>query len=578
MKYHKHLLSAKRFTVLAVILLFFSAFVVVKDDLFLISKNLDIFSAVYRQISLNYVDETDPNTLIKTAVDAMLDELDPYTEYVQETDIEDYRLKYVDTRYGGIGASVFERDQHIYLSEVNAGQPAHQAGLEAGDELVSINGTLLKERSTGEVSHLLRGADHSDIRLQIRKPGQDNLQELTVTRSVIRQPNVSHVTLLDGGIGYIKLDKFLEQSAKEVEGALRELQEKGGLQGLIVDLRNNGGGILQEAVKIVNLFVPQGELVVSQKGKNASKAYSYRTMAKPVASEIPLTVLINGYSASAAEIVAGALQDLDRAVIVGERSFGKGLVQQTFNLPYNNLVKVTVAKYYTPSGRCIQALDFVHRNNNGGYVRMSDSLINAFHTKKGRVVYDGSGIYPDITVEKASYSPVTQALLSRYLIFDYATAFKQKHPRIADASVFEVDASLYADFIQFLEGKDYRYATEVEALLQQLKVWAEEENKSEEILREVASLTQKVRVGKQSDLTDHQVEIKQALGSEIISRYYYRSGRTTFSLKHDAQLQRAHSLLTAPTTEYYSILDGEGAYKTIGRPAALLAAVADLHQ
>ncbi|SEL50283.1 S41 family peptidase [Parapedobacter koreensis] len=577
MNYHKHLLSAKRFTALAVTLLFFSAFAAVNDDLFLISKNLDIFSAVYRQISLNYVDETDPNTLIKTAVDAMLGDLDPYTEYVQETDIEDYRLKYVDTRYGGIGAAILVRGGHIYISELYAGQPADQAGIQTGDELVSINGVLLKGKTTAEVSHLLRGAEHSNIRLQIRKPGQDKPEELAITRSVIRQPNVSHIALLDGGIGYIKLDKFLEQSANEVEKALHGLQQKGKMNGLIIDLRNNGGGILQEAVKIVNLFVPEGELVVSQKGKNASKTYSYRTMAKPVASEIPLTVLVNGYSASAAEIVAGALQDLDRAVIVGERSFGKGLVQQTFNLPYNNLVKVTVAKYYTPSGRCIQAVDFIHRDSNGDYTRVSDSLINAFYTKKGRVVYDGSGIYPDITVEKIPYNAITQTLLSRYLIFDYATAFKQQHPQIPNASTYTVNDAQYKDFIQFLEGKDYDYFTEIEALLQQLKIKAEVEKKPEEILNELASLARKVYVGKQHDLTNYQEEIKEALGSEIVSRYYYKDGRTTFSLKYDAQLQRARSLLIAPTNEYYSILAGEGEYKTIGGPETLLA-VAEINQ
>jgi len=567
----KHTVNAKRITVLAVVVLFCSAFVAVKDDLFLISKNLDIFSAVYRQISLNYVDETDPNQLIKTAVNAMLDDLDPYTEYVQETEIEEYKLRYVDTKYGGIGATIFERDGRIFLSELYAGYPADEAGLAAGDEVVSINGVSLTNKSTNEVSHLLRGAEHSEIQLQVRKPGKAEPFTLKLTRKIIRQPNVSHAVLLDKGIGYIKLDKFLEQSAKEMEIALRNLREKGEFKGLIIDLRDNGGGILQEAVKIVNLFIAQGELVVSQKGKNATKIHSYRTMAKPIAPDIPLAVLINGRSASAAEIVAGALQDLDRAVIVGERSFGKGLVQQTFTVPYNNLVKVTVAKYYTPSGRCIQALDFVHRDDNGAYIRVSDSLLNAFHTKSGRVVYDGSGIYPDIAVPEPQYSTIARTLSEQYLIFDYATAFRHAHARIVDAEKFEVDEALYSDFIRFLKTKDYQYSTKTESSLNELKALAEIEKTSEELIEELGTLAKKIYRSKEQDLFVHREEIKEILGSEIVSRYYYKNGQTAFSFKYDHPLQRAKALLSGGTTEYYGILAGEGEYKIIGRPETFLA-------
>ncbi len=569
---HKHLLNAKRVTVLAIAVLFCSAFVSIKDDLFLISKNLDIFSAVYRQISLNYVDDTDPNALIKTAVDAMLDELDPYTEYVQEADVEDYKLKYVSAQYGGIGAAIFERDGQIFIAEPYAGYAADKAGVQAGDQLLRVNGVAVERKSPAEVSHLLRGAEGSEVALQIKKPGQSEPLSLHLDRMVVRQPNVSHATLLEGGIGYIRLDKFLERSAKEVADALTGLEEKARpLNGLIIDLRNNGGGILQEAVKIVNLFVPQGELVVSQKGKNATKTHIYRTMSGPLMPDIPLAVLINGRSASAAEIVAGALQDMDRAVVIGEQSFGKGLVQQTFNIPYNNLVKVTVAKYYTPSGRCIQARDFVHRDSNGEYARVSDSLINAFHTKSGRVVYDGSGIYPDVMIPETAYSPIAQTLADRYLIFDYATAFKQKHARIADADKFEVSESQYAEFIQFLENKDYQYFTKTETSLSELSLLAEAEKSPEEILQELRELTHKVYQSKQQDLMIHREEIKKMLGSEIVSRYYYKNGRTLFSLKYDQPLQRAKALLSGGTAEYYSILAGEGEYKTIGGPETLLA-------
>lgn len=571
MNHSKHPLGANRVATLVFILLLFSAFAAVKEDLFLISKNLDIFSAVYRQISINYVDETDPDKLIKTAVDAMLDGLDPYTEYVREADIDDYKLKYVDTRYGGIGATTVSRDHRVYISELYPGYPADSVGLQVGDELVRIDGNSLENKSAAEINHLLRGVAHSEVELQIKSPRHDTLWELVIMREAIRQPNVSHIALLDGGVGYIKLDKFLEQSAFEVEAGLRDLQKKGTLRGLVIDLRNNGGGILQEAVKVVNLFVGPGELVVSQRGKNTTKTNSYRTMAKAVVPDIPLAVLINGHSASAAEIVAGALQDLDRAVVVGERSFGKGLVQQTFHIPYNNLVKVTVAKYYTPSGRCIQALDFAHRDDNGGYTQVSDSMIKAFTTKGGRVVYDGSGIHPDVAVKKTAYSPITKALLHHHLIFDYATAFKQAHKQIPDPKDFEVSEPQYAEFIQFLEDKDYHYFTKTETSLRQLKALAEAERKPDDILSELAALEHRLSESKQRDLLNHRKEIKAVLGNEIISRYYYGQGRTTFSFKYDDQLQRARALLTAATDEYYSILAGEGKYKVIGRPETLLA-------
>ncbi|WP_353125430.1 S41 family peptidase [Parapedobacter pyrenivorans] len=571
MNHNKHLLGANRVAILVFIILLFSAFAAVKDDLFLISKNLDIFSAVYRQISINYVDETDPDKLIKTAVDAMLDGLDPYTEYVQEADIDDYKLKYVDTRYGGIGTTTFNRDHRVYIAELYPGYPADRAGLQVGDELVRIDGNSLENKSTTVISQLLRGVEHSEVRLQIKRPQGDTLLELSITREAIRQPNVSHIALLDGGVGYIKLDKFLERSATEVEAAVTDLQKQGKLKGLVIDLRNNGGGILQEAVRVVNLFVPPGELVVSQRGKNTTKANSYRTTVKAVAPEIPLAVLINQHSASAAEIVAGALQDLDRAVVVGERSFGKGLVQQTFHIPYNNLVKVTVAKYYTPSGRCIQALDFAHRDDNGDYTHVSDSMIKAFNTKRGRVVYDGSGIHPDITVKKKAYSPVTKTLLHHHLIFDYATTFKQTHRQIPGPESFEVSETQYADFIRFLEDKDYPYFSKTETSLRQLKALAEAERKPDDILQELTMLEHQLSDSKQRDLFNHREELKAVLGNEIISRYYYGKGRTTFSFKHDGQLQRARALLTLATDEYYSILAGEGKYNEIGRPETFLA-------
>lgn len=566
--------NVRRIAWLAIALFFCSAFVAVRDDLFLISKNLDIFSAVYRQVSINYVDKTNADKLIKTAVDAMLDELDPYTEYVQDADVEDYRLKYVDTRYGGIGAVIFERDSRMFIASVYAGYPAAENGIVPGDEIVAIDGRPLEGFSAAEVSHQLRGADGSAIVLQVRHTLDDRLETVPMTRVMVRQPNVSHVALLDHGVGYIKLDKFLEQSAMEMENALNGLAEQGRLNGLVIDLRDNGGGILREAVNIVNLFVPRGELVVSQKGKNSSKNRSYRTMAEPIAPDIPLAILINAHSASAAEIVAGALQDMDRAVIVGEPSFGKGLVQQTFNIPYNNLVKVTVAKYYTPAGRCIQALDFIHKDRNGRYTRVPDSVIHAFRTRAGRIVYDGSGIYPDITVVHKPYSAFTQALLSEHLVFDYATEFWATHKKIADAAEFRVDDAEYAAFVRFLEERGYHHVTDTERILQRLKIQAAVEEQPETVMQQIDVLEQAMASGRVNAPDDYRGEIKEVLGAEIVSRYHHQEGRQLFSMQHDPQLKRAMGLLGETKKEYYSILSGEGEYKVIGNPETVLA-VAD---
>lgn len=549
------------------------AFTVAKDELFLISKNLDIFTAVYRQVSVNYVDETNPDKLIKTAVDAMLSDLDPYTEYVQEADMDDYRLKYVDTRYGGIGASVFTREDKVFIGEPFAGLPAEKGGLRAGDELVSVNGTVVSGKTTNEVGQLLKGPEKSSVLLEIRRPHSGAVEEIVVTRTDIRQPNVSFSTVWDGDIGYIRLDKFLSQAAEEVKTSLLDLQHQHKLKGLVLDLRNNGGGIMQEAVRIVNLFVDKDEVVVTQKGKNASKTYSYRTSAEPVAKDLPLVVLVNGRSASAAEIVAGALQDMDRAVIVGEKSFGKGLVQQAFNIPYNNLVKVTVAKYYTPSGRCIQELDFVHKDINGNALKLPDSLINEYTTVSGRRVYDGSGISPDVVVETPFRSRITNTLLRRFLVFDFATQFVLENDRVADARKFELTESQYEAFIAFLQDKDYNYNTRSEEMLSQLKLLAVEEKKSNEILSELKALETKMFISKQQDLDTHRDEIKRTIANEIVARYYYQDGRIENTIKGDPQFQEAIKLLSGEQRDYSAILAGEGTYRWIGKPEALLATV-----
>ena len=427
-----------------------------KDDLFQISKNLDVFASVYKEVNINYVDDINSAKMIKTGVDAMLDGLDPYTEFVPESEIEDYKLHYVSTQYGGIGAGIFVRNSKVYVSDVFAGFPAQKADIRPGDQLVKINDISLDGKDNDQVGLLLKGTKGAAIKLLIKREGVNQPAEKTLIRDEIKQPNVSYYGMVDGNMGYIKLDKFLENSAEEVTNALIAIK-KNNPSGIILDLRSNGGGILQEAVKIVNLFVQKDVEVVSQKGKIAEKNFTYNTVSTPLEPNLPLVVLVNSHSASASEIVAGSLQDLDRAIVIGQRSYGKGLVQQTFNLPYNSLVKITIAKYYIPSGRCIQAIDYTHRKDDGSVVKVADSLIHEYKTKDGRSVYDGSGIYPDVFVKQEHFASVTQALVAKLLVFDYATRYRESHQPMDNIRTFSLSDAEYADFVKFVSDKNYSY-------------------------------------------------------------------------------------------------------------------------
>ena len=534
------------------------------EDLFQVSKNLDIFAAIYKQLSINYVDDVNSSEMMKNGIDAMLEELDPYTEYIPESDIEDYKLKYVSTQYGGIGATISNRAGKVIVAEPYAGFPAQKADIRAGDEFLEINGVSLKGKTNEQVSSMLKGSKGTPVKLRVQRPGMPKSMELNLTREEIRQNNVPYYGMLANNVGYIKLDKFLENSAQEVKDALAELK-KNNINGLVLDLRFNGGGILQEAVKIVNLFVDKGVTVVIQKGRNREKSITYNTFSTPLEPNLPLVVLVNNRSASASEIVAGSLQDLDRAVVIGQRSFGKGLVQQTFNLPYNSLVKVTVAKYYTPSGRCIQALDYTHRDTDGMVVKVADSLITEYKTKSGRSVYDGSGIFPDVFVKPMRYSLITQTLASRYHIFDYATQYRNLKPSISDAKNFRLSDAEYNDFIAFLSKRDYNYDTRVEKLLNELRDEAEKENKIGDLKPEFDALKAKVTHSKKNDLVLFKDEIRKVLESEIVSRYYFEKGRLEQNFKYDNELNEAQKVLSDKSV-LASILNGEGTYKSIGKP------------
>jgi len=538
------------------------------DDLFQISKNLDIFSELYKEVNINYVDNINSSDMIKTGIDAMLDNLDPYTEFVPESGLEEYKLHYVSTQYGGIGAGIFSRNDKVYVSDVFDGFPAQKADIRPGDQIMKINGIELTSKNSDDVSQLLKGSKGATIQLLLKRDGEKPVEK-NIVRDEIKQPNVSYYGMVGGNMGYIKLDRFLENSGDEVTNALTVLQ-KNNPNGIILDLRSNGGGILQEAVKIVNLFVPKNVQIVAQRGKIKEKDVTYITENEPIAPNLPLVVLVNSHSASASEIVAGSLQDLDRAVVIGQRSYGKGLVQQTFPLHYSSLVKITIAKYYTPSGRCIQALDYTHRKDDGTVVKVADSLMHEFKTKDGRSVYDGGGIYPDIFIKQERFASITQSLLGKLLIFDYATYYRNTHAKIADPVNFNFSDADYDDFIKYLSGKNYSYNTPAEKLLEQMKTEADKEKQFGEIQTEYDNLKSKLLATKKNDLQLHKEEIKQVLENEIVSRYYFETGRYLVNFKYDTDLAQAIKTMQ-DKSQLDSILKGDGNYKVIGKPIAAVA-------
>jgi carboxyl-terminal processing protease len=562
-KHKSYLLKIARAFILSASLILFISF---DDfgDLFQVSKNLDIFTAVYKQLSVNYVDDLNSSKVMKSGIDAMLEELDPYTQYIPESEVGDYKLKYVSNQYGGIGAAISIREGKVIVAEAYEGFPAQKGGLKAGDELLEIFGKSVIGKNNQEVGSMLKGTKNTPVELVIKRSGDITPIKLILLRDEIKQSNVAYYGMLTNQIAYIKLDRFLENSAQEVKDAVINLQ-KNNLKGLVLDLRGNGGGILQESVKIVNLFVEKGQTVVIQKGRNREKPIVYKTSANPIELDLPLVVLVDLQSASASEIVAGSLQDLDRAIIIGQRSFGKGLVQQTFNLPYNSLVKVTVAKYYTPSGRCIQALDYNQRDTEGQVRKLADSLITEYKTKSGRSVYDGSGIFPDVFVKPLKYSLLTRTLVSGFHIFDYATEYHHTKPKMTDAKTFKLSDVEYDDFVKFLSTRKYMYQSDAEKLLNELRSEVKKENKIEIYKTELEALTNKITASKKNDLFLNKDEIKKVLESEIVSRYYYHKGRTEQSMQYDLELNEAIKLF-ANKTMLSSILKGEGGYGRIGKP------------
>jgi carboxyl-terminal processing protease len=521
------------------------------DHLFEISKNMEIFGTLFQQLNKMYVDEPQPGALMKIGIDAMLASLDPYTQYISEEEIEDYRLE-TQGHYGGIGSLVRVIDGNMVIAEPFEGFAAQKAGLQAGDILLDINGTNVQGKGYDQVGKLLKGLPGSIAEIKVRRPGQDAPLTIKVVREEIEQKNVPFYTLLDGNIGYIKLEGFMEDAAKEVKAALLDLKGQGATS-ICLDLRDNPGGLLREAVSIVNLFVEKNTLVVTMRGRVAEWDKEYRTIDNPVDLNIPVVVMTSPWSASASEIVAGSLQDLDRAVVVGQRSYGKGLVQQTMSLIYGSLFKVTVAKYYTPSGRCVQSLDYSVRNADGTVDRFNDSLIREFRTKNGRIVWDGLGVIPDVEISERTYSVLADTLSAKSHIFNYATQYHIKHTTIAKSGDFRLTDAEYDEFVAWVKTKDYAYVTKEEADLEQFKKDAEEAGSWASVSTEFEALSKKIQTGKADDFTEFKFEIKTLLESEIASRYYYQKGRVGSSMKDDPDLKEATAILK-DTKRWKSIL------------------------
>lgn len=522
------------------------------DHMFEISKNLEIFGTLFQQLNKLYVDEPKPATLMKTGIDAMLASLDPYTQYISEEEIEDYRLQ-MDGRYGGIGCIVRKVGNDMVIAEPYEGFAAHKAGLRAGDVLLEVNGTSCAGKDYEEIGKLLKGLPESIAEIKVKRPGTDKPMDFRVVREEIEQKNVPFYTLLEGNVGFIKLVEFNDDAAKEVKEALLDLKGQGATS-IVLDLRDNPGGLLREAVRIVNLFVEENTLVVTMRGRVPEWDKYYRTDDKPVDTQIPLAVLVSPWSASASEIVSGSLQDLDRAVIVGQRSYGKGLVQQTMGLIYGSLFKVTVAKYYTPSGRCVQSLDYAsERNEDGSVTRFSDSLIKPFKTKNGRVVWDGLGVIPDVEIDERTYSVLADTLQVKSLIFNYATQYKLKHESIAKSSEFRLSDKEYDEFVAWVKTQDYTYVTKEEADLEKFKKHSAKSGSWNLVSAEHDALLKKIQKGKEDDFTEFKVEIKVLLESEIASRYYFQKGRVGSQMKDDPDLQAALTVLK-DAKKYKSVL------------------------
>ena len=517
---------------------------------FEIAKNLDIFATLFKEVNAFYVDEVDPKKTIETGINAMLASLDPYTNYIPEEKAADYRTM-TTGEYAGIGSLIGVIDDKVIITMPNEGFPAEKAGIKIGDQIVKIDDKPITSTSTSDVSKLLKGKPGTTVKLEVLRNGET--KHFAITRSTIVLENVPYYGMVTDKIGYLKLTEFTTNAGKEVKQAVKKLKSKGATS-IILDIRENPGGLLFEAVNISNVFIPKGNLVVETRGKQEDWTQEYKTLAAPTDTEIPLVVLTSSGSASASEIVSGTLQDYDRAVLIGRKTFGKGLVQTTRQLPYNAQVKVTTAKYYIPSGRCIQAIDYSHRNADGSVGKVPDSLIVAFKTKKGRTVYDGGGITPDIKVKAQYLAPITISLLSKAHIFNYANQYFYTHSSAPKLEGFSLSDAEYDAFVTWLEGKNYDYTTKLENAISKLEANEGKDPMVDKIKDKLEILKKEVAHNKEKDLQTHKLEIKSLLEEEIMGRYYFTKGEIACSITHDNDVAEAIALLNDPA-KYNSLLE-----------------------
>lgn len=520
-----------------------------KSDFFEIAKQIEIFTTLFKELNMNYVDEVTPATLMDKAIKGMLEDLDPYTVYWNEQQVEDAKINNSGI-YTGIGASARSEKDKIIIMEPYKDYPADKAGLKAGDEIIKIGNIKISDMEE-DAGELLKGAPGTKVDVTFIRQGKTNTT--TIERNSVELKAVPYYKLLEGNIGYIVLSQFNQKTTVETRAALIDLKSQGATK-LILDLRGNPGGLLNEAISIVNLFVDKGQVITTTKSAIEKYNQTYVTKNDPVDTEIPLAVLINGRSASASEIVSGGLQDLDRAVIIGARSFGKGLVQRPKSLTYGTQLKVTISRYYTPSGRCIQAMDYWHRDENGDPVRKEMDQYNAFKTKGGRTVYDGGGISPDIEMASAVYSPITTALLKDNAIFDYATKYYYSH-NLSDWKNFEFSESDFQDFQRFLKQNKFKFETETERKFSEAIRIAKDDQLYDNIINSYDQLTKAMDAAKNNAITEKEVEIKSLLTDEILKRYFYREGLYNYQIENNPEILEAVLVLN-DMGRYKKILKG----------------------
>ncbi|MFY0651206.1 MAG: S41 family peptidase [Cyclobacteriaceae bacterium] len=528
------------FTSLSLLLGLFS-FTTTDDRYFKIAKNLDVFASLYKEVNTYYVDDINPNKLLKTGVKAMLKKLDPYTVYIPEDDIEDYRTM-ATGEYGGIGIQSNKvKGKHVVLM-IYEGSPAFAMGLKISDEIVSLDGINVEDKTDGEFGRLLKGQAGTEVELQVRRTNEDDLLTVKLKREKIEIPNISYNGMLTDDIGYLRLSEFTRDAGQEVRKTVKNLKESGA-EKIVLDLRGNPGGLLHEAVNICNVFIPKGKKVVHTKGKTKKQSFEYNTKSEPLDLDIPLAVLINSSSASASEIVSGVVQDYDRGVVIGQKSYGKGLVQMTRPLSYNSQLKLTTAKYYVPSGRCIQALDYSNRRPDGSVGKIPDTLKSSFKTRNGRVVYDGGGVDPDVETELETLSSYAANLSESGLLFEYATKYYYSHAEIAEPKSFRLSNAEYAEFKEWMSTKEFDNKSLAEETISELKKASKSDKVYQNLLEEINELQTTVATLKSNGLNTFEDEIKRLLEQEIVSRYYLRKGVVEASLSQDVEVNKAIDVL-----------------------------------